>query len=629
MKAQIFKQEESKIAFATKGDEDQGRVKTLVPQFKTVLTLLVLFISIVTIAALENDNLKARAGVVIATTAILWCTEALPLMVTALMPAILFPFAGVMDTKEVCSKYFNYISMLMLGTFMMAESVEACGLHRRIALAILSLLGRSEALLMLGSMLVAWKLSMFMSNTATTAMMLPIIGAVIDSLRLIQRELDRKNVAAAGLPMGVISENGSVTDPIPDASEEEDEKDLSKHDTPQFTWFCKGLILSIPYGASIGGIATLTGTPPNLVFKAFYDEYFPRGPSVDFGKWMAFCYPISLMVVLMGWHILVLMYARNSYLDLMKNLVRPLVNLVSPGSMSTEDSDETTKWKHVNTEIKKKYRLLGPLRFPEVVLFVLTIFLVLLWLFRDPAGMEGWAITHAKNMVPVTHGVGDTEKVHAYLKDAWIVILIGVFLFCIPTKNPLQGTLLWRAPEGMKFSRSKKLLTMQTVMEKTPWDVLLLLGGGYAIAAGCEKSGLSLWLGESFSFLKGQNQVLIALVICIMVAMLTEVASNTASTTLLMPILAPMSKTLRVNPLFLMASGTIAASLAFCLPSATGPNALVFSFKEIRVIDMLRTGVIMNIASILIVVLGVSTWTLSILGIANNVYIDEWEPLPP
>ncbi|XP_063693484.1 Na(+)/citrate cotransporter-like [Bolinopsis microptera] len=599
------------------GEEDESRVKTQVPKWRTAFTLLVILIAVIIISSLGNDQLKERAGVVIATTALLWCTEAMPLMITALMPAILFPFAGVLDTKQVSAVYWNYISMLMLGTFLMAESVEACGLHKRIALAILSLLGRSEALLLLGSMLVAWKLSMFMSNTATTAMMLPIIGAIIESLRSIQREMDRKN-GAAGIDMGTVTTNGSVAEKL--AEEEEEERD-SVH---------RRLILSIPYGASIGGIATLTGTPPNLVFKSNLEKFFPNSPSVDFGKWMAFCYPISFLLVITGWHVLVIMYARHSYVDMIKLIGKKLVNIFVPGRFSTDDTDDQKKWKQVNSEIQKKYRALGPLRFPEVVLFCLVIILVILWLFRDPAGLQGWSIAHYKSLVQhdaVEGAYGsDGESIHPYLKDAWIAIVIGVVLFNIPTENPLEGTWLWKAPPGKKFKRSEKLLTMETVMKKTPWDVLILLGGGYAIAEGCESSGLSQWLGDSFGFLIGQNNVLIAMVICFMVACLTEVASNTASTTLLMPVLAPMSKTLNVNPLFLMISGTISASLAFCLPSATGPNALVFTFKEIKVIDMLRTGVIMNILSVLVVVLGVSTWTLSILGIENNEYIDSWEP---
>ncbi|KAL5262736.1 hypothetical protein ACHWQZ_G008214 [Mnemiopsis leidyi] len=595
--------------------EEEHKVKTQVPQWKTVFTAVVVLVAVIIIASLENDQKKERAGVVIATTALLWCTEAMPLMITALMPAILFPFAGVLDTKEVSAVYWNYISMLMLGTFLMAESVEACGLHRRIALAILSLLGRSEALLMMGSILVAWKLSMFMSNTATTAMMLPIIGAIIDSLRSIQRDIDKKN---GDIKMKEVQTNGSVAEALP----EEEEGAVEEADLPQFVWFCKGLILSIPYGASMGGIATLTGTPPNLVFKQNFEKFYANGPTVDFGKWMAFCYPISFLLVVVGWHVLVLMYARSSYVDMIFTIFRKIGNLVSPGTFPSEESDDQKKWRQVNSEIKKKYRALGPLRFPEIVLFCLVIVLVILWLLRDPAGMEGWSIAHGKSMVD---GFTHHTPLHPYLKDAWIAILVGILLFNIPKENPLEGTFLWRSPPGKKFKRSEKLLTMDVVMKKTPWDVLVLLGGGYAIAEGCEKSGLSQWLGDSFGFLNGQNNVLVALVICLMVACLTEVASNTASTTLLMPVLAPMAKTLNVNPLFLMISGTVSASLAFCLPSATGPNALVFTFKEIRVIDMLRTGVIMNVLSVLVVVLGVSTWTLPILGIDNNVFIASWE----
>lgn len=600
-------------------NEEMQTVKTTAPQWKTVFTVLVLSIAVITIVSLPHtkEALPGKAGVVITITALLWCTEAVPLMITALVPVILFPFAGVVSSKDLSAVYFNDISMLMLGTFLIAESVETSGLHKRIALGVLSLVGRSEALLMLGSMLVTWKLSMFISNTATTAMMLPIIGAIIESLRKIQADLGRRGT---DFQMEEVLEN-EASEPSTEVMEEEGEdsnegkeRGVNIQDTAQFKWFCKGLILSIPYGASIGGIATLTGTPPNLVFKAAFETAFPNAPTIDFAKWISFSYPISLLVVLFGWHILVLMYAWRSYLDMILNIGRFFYKLITWGKEVGPETKETKKWRKVNSEIRIQYKALGNLRFPEIVILFLVACLVFLWLLRDPSGMVGWGARHLLDMVEFDHA----DKPSPYLSDAWIVILVGIMMFIIPRSNPLAGIWLWKPPPGKKFERSEKLLDMDIVMKKTPWDVLILLGGGYAIAHGCKESGLSEVLGKSFMFLKGQEPVVIALVVCIMVAILTEVASNTASTSLLMPILASMSQSLKLNPLYLMISGTIAASLAFCLPSATAPNALVFTFKEIRVIDMLRTGVIMNIASVLLVVLGVSTWSKGILGITDT-----------
>ncbi|KAL5270158.1 hypothetical protein ACHWQZ_G001031 [Mnemiopsis leidyi] len=572
---------------------------TAVPQWKTVFTLFVLFVTTVVSMNLPIKAKEGRAACVILATAFLWMTEALPLMITALIPAIMFPLVGIMDTKEVCAKYFNYVSMLMMGTFLVAESVEACGLHRRIALKILSLLGRGEAMLMLGASLCTWILSMFMSNTATTAMMLPIVGSIVQSLREINESMG-ETLLTVKFDSNDEGKDSTKVDIV--------RADGSRLDTKQFKWFCKGLLLSVPYGASIGGIATLTGTPPNLVLKSIFEATFPGQKSVDYQTWFTVAFPLSLILIIAGWTFLCLVYARSSYW----NLITGKFIWDKSGNTYKGKNKEVQKWRHVNKTIRKEYRKLGGLRFPEVILILMVILLILLWLLRVLEGADGWAEVHAK-----TIGKMDGEgKYKVYLKDAWVVITLALFLFVIPTENPFRGSCKLKPDPGTeKFTRIKRLLDLETVLKKTPWDVLFILGGGYAIAAGCKDSGLSAWIGEQFSFLHNSPHVVIALVVSSFVAILTEFASNTASTTLLLPVLISLSQAIKVHPLYLMMTGTLSASLAFCLPSATGPNALVFAFKEIKVLDMIRTGLAMNAISVLITVAATSTWVYTMLDL--------------
>lgn len=587
---------ERALNYIKEENDSERSIRTLLPQWKTVFTIIVFVLTTLVALCLPIENKEGRAACVILATALLWMTEAMPLMITGLVPAVMFPLVGIMDTKEVCDKYFNYVSMLMMGTFLVAESLEACGLHRRIALKILSLLGRGEALLMLGAGICTWILSMFMSNTATTAMMLPIVGSIVESLRDVNRKLGNDIISVK------IDKEAEKESDI--AKVEIINVDGTRPDSKDFKWFCKGLFLCVPYGASIGGIATLTGTPPNLVLRSIFEATFPGQKSLDYQEWLQVAFPLSLILIIAGWTLLSLIYARSSYW-----------NLITLRSLwKSEKSAEDQKWSHVNKTIRKEYEKLGSFRFPEVVLLGMGLLLIFLWLFRELEGIDGWAELHAEYI-----GSYDKRgKLKIYLKDAWVVVALSLFLFIIPAENPFRGKVLLKPPPGTeRFTRIKRLLDLDTVMKKTPWDILFILGGGYAIAAGCKDSGLSVWIGHKFGFLHNSPHVVIALVVSTFVAILTEFASNTASTTLLLPVLVSLSQAIRVHPLYLMMTGTLSASLAFCLPSATGPNALVFAHPEIRVIDMIRTGLIMNFICVLITVAATSTWMYNMLNLSE------------
>eukprot|EP00116_Pleurobrachia_bachei_P005205 sb/3465467/ len=345
-------------------EEPEGEVQvveyTVLPRWKTVVTVTVLLVAVITGMSLpvetpiyRNPDLPGK-----------------PLAFSpddpCLLPALLFPFFGIMDTKEVCGKYFNYVSMLMLATLLIAESFERCGLHRRLALKILSVLGRGEALLMLGAMICTWLLSMFMSNTATTAMMLPIADAIIDSLREVTARQDIQ-----------LSKVRSSPD-----QDDQEAGQFSRKQEQEFKRFTKGLLLCVPYGASIGGIATLTGTPPNLVLQTIFEASFPNQPSIDYKTWLFMAFPLSAILLLVGWTILCLVYARTSWIN--------LITLKLCCDKSGENK-EREKWNHINRTIQVEYKTLGSMRFTEIVLTLIVLLLVFLWLFMLPDQFPGWA----------------------------------------------------------------------------------------------------------------------------------------------------------------------------------------------------------------------------------------------
>ncbi|CAB1427365.1 unnamed protein product [Pleuronectes platessa] len=548
---------------------------------------------------------EAACAYVIALMAVYWCTEVLPLAVTALLPTILFPVLGIMESKDVCMQYLKDTNMLFVGGLMMAVAVEQWNLHRRIALRALLLVGVRPALLMLGFMGVTAFLSMWISNTATTAMMVPIVQAVLDQLHghvdpepssKIQRTTvvphpeetisDPKNMAAdhemtsqgetdevqsQDKPPSVRVSVDSCCPPVEVVSEEEDESRTMS----------KGLLLSVCYAASIGGIATLTGTGPNLVLIGQMSQLFPQnGDVINFASWFVFAFPIMVLMLTLAWFWLQFLYVGCN-----------LRKTWGCGAVQSE------KERAAYNVIKDEHRGLGPMSYGELSVLALFILMVALWFTRDPRFMNGWA-THIFNAKA------------EFVTDATVSLFVAVLLFVLPSEPPRYlccwrscdtEAEVWRGP-------APPLLTWKVTQEKMPWSIVLLLGGGFALAKGSEESGLSLWLGDQMSPLQSIPPWSVSVVLCLLVATFTECASNVATATLFLPILASMSQSMGLNPLYVMIPCTLSASFAFMLPVATPPNAIVFSFGVLKVSDMARTGVVMNVIGIGCITLAINSW---------------------
>ncbi|XP_042270192.1 solute carrier family 13 member 5-like [Thunnus maccoyii] len=533
---------------------------------------------------------EAECAYVIILMAVYWCTEVLPLAVTALLPALLFPLFGIMQSKAVCMQYLKDTNMLFVGGLMVAVAVEQWNLHKRIALRVLLFVGVHPALLMLGFMGVTAFLSMWISNTATAAMMVPIVQAVLEQL----------NNSDAELPQILSSEEqvqtSEMDSKLPSQTENQSEgqgpvmvtfldaaMEATRHkEAAERRRMCKGMTLCVCYAASIGGTATLTGTLPNLVLKGQMSQLFPQnGDVINFSSWFGFAFPNMILMLTLAWLWLQFVFVGFNF-----------KKTWGCGAVKTE------KEIAAYNVIREQHRLLGPMSFGEISVLGLFTLLVVLWFTRDPGFMDGWATVIFNSRAE-------------YVTDATVAVFIAVLLFVLPSKPPHFCS--WRT-QGLDTAPHQSagptppLLTWKVAQKKLPWGIVLLLGGGFALAKGSEESGLSKWMGDQMTPLQSIPPWAIVIVLCLLIATFTECTSNAATATLFLPVLASMSQSIGINPLYVMVPCTLSASFAFMLPVATPPNAIVFSYGYLRVADMASTGIIMNIIGILCITLAINSW---------------------
>ncbi len=476
-------------------------------KFGAFLAGPILFFYLVFFVELDKNNPAVSYTLAVAVLmALWWITEIVPLAVTSLLPFILFPVLGVMNGKLVASNYFNDIIFLFLGGFLFALAMQKWNLHRRIALKLLMLVGNSPAKIMLGFMLATSFLSMWISNTATTMLMIPILMSIIVKL-------------------------------------EEVNKNKSIH------LFSTGLLLAVAYSASIGGVSTLVGTPPNLSFARIFAIYFPEAPEISFALWFFYAFPIVVVLLSITYGYLYLVFIRRN----------------------------SKNWSTINTsDIETEYKNLGPWVAEQKIIAFLFILLAILWFTRADLNFGFFSVKGWSNLFA-------NPK---YLNDGTVAITIAVLLFLLPSKN----------------GHGKFIMDWKTA-EKIPWDIILLFGGGFALASGFKESGLSYWFGDQLIWLKGVHPIIIVLSVSLLITFLTELTSNVATVETFLPVLAGLAMSLELNPLLFMLPATISASLAFMMPAATPPNAIIFGTKRIKVIEMSKTGFILNFIGIVIVTL--------------------------
>ncbi|OZC07307.1 hypothetical protein X798_05673 [Onchocerca flexuosa] len=496
-----------------------------------VLILTPIILSPILFSFPQSQN-EAKCGYCVIIMAIYWVMEVLPLAVTALLPLILYPLLGLMKSDEVAHMYLSDASILFIGGLMIAVAVQKCKLHNRVALFVLTIVPPQPCWIMLGFMLITAFLSMWISNTATTALMVPIANSVIIELVNSNRRNEFSDaLAGEALIEEKHNENSDGRRKSLGTISTRDPTEILSKDEHLMA---KGLLISIAFGANIGGIATITGTPSNLVLMGQIKEIFPLADTgINFISWMVFALPFAITCLLITWLTLVLIFFRNA----------------SKGHTAIKDT------------LRQKYDELPSFSFAEVGISV--CFLIL------------------------------------YVTDATSAILVAIILFAIPNQKPdFFG----------KSENVETLLDWKTVQAKFPWSVVLLLGGGFAMAAGVKESNLSYRIGETMQMLQ-ILPVNVIMAICIFITVfLTNICSNTVTASIFIPIMAELAKSLEIHPLYFMIPTTLASSMAFTLPVATPPNSIVFASGLLRVTDMLLAGILATIECGLLAILFMITW---------------------
>ena len=485
-------------------DKPRSYGKTVVQKMGIVSGPSIFLLSLYISAASSEKHLAGNMAAVAVFMAIWWITEAVPISVTALLPVVLYPLLGIMTGNATAHLYMNSTIFLFMGGFMIALTMEKWGLHKRIAFTIIRIIGGGSSRIILGFMTAAAFLSMWISNTATAILMVPIGLAVIFQM----------------------------------------EKRFGVEKSRKFS---VGLMLGIAYACSVGGIATLVGTPPNLSFARIFTIIFPKAEPIGFGQWMVMALPITLIMLGLLWILITKIFFRVG------------ADLIPDRSL-----------------IDEEYHKLGKMIYEEKIVLILFLTTAFLWVFRKKIVLGVLTIPGWSQFLPYSK----------MIDDGTVALFISLILFLIPAKNGDSKTLTVMGPD---------------VFKNIPWDIVLLFGGGFALAAGFKVTGLSEIIGSQFKGLSDTPPFIIVNILCLTLTFLTELTSNTATTEMILPILASVAVAIKTNPLLLMIPATISASCAFMMPVATPPNAIIFGSGRVRIIDMIKIGFVANIASVIII----------------------------
>ncbi|WP_170006454.1 SLC13 family permease [Bacillus fonticola] len=499
----------SKATSSTQPNPEPNKRKLSTRQLTGLWLGPVLFLAI--LLFLRPEDLSPEAVGVLASTAWIatwWITEAIPIPATSLLPIVLFPLTGAM-TDGVTSAYGDPNIFLFMGGFVIAIAMEKWNLHKRIALNIILVVGTSTSRLVLGFMVATGFLSLWISNTATAMMMMPIALAVI------------AHVSSS------LKVEGTQTN------------------------FGKALMLAVAYSASIGGLGTLIGTPPNAILASTVNELY--GIEISFATWMLFGVPIAVILLAFTWFYLV-------------RVAFPLKIKELPGGKGV---------------ILDQRKQLGAMSYEEKWVMFVFVAAAFSWITRS---------FFLNNFLPT-------------LNDTIIAITFAVLLFLLPSRAAADGRIV-------NWDDAKKL----------PWGILLLFGGGLAIAAGFRDTGLAVWIGDQLTGLAAVPFIFIIAAVTFLVLFLTEITSNTATGTMMMPIMASLALAIDVHPYTLMVAAGVAASCAFMLPVATPPNAIVFGSGYIEIQDMVKAGFWINIVSALVITVMVYFLLGAVWGIDISVF---------
>ncbi|XP_026548822.1 solute carrier family 13 member 4 [Notechis scutatus] len=577
---------------------------------------------------------EASCAYVLIVTAIYWVSEAVPLGAAALIPAFLYPLFGVMKSSEVAAEYVKNTTLLLIGVICVAASVEKWNLHKRIALRMVMMAGAKPGMLLLCFMCCTTTLSMWLSNTSTTAMVMPIVEAVLQEL--VKSEEDHEMNGTAGstireeketislgdkhgqgsLELIFINEDATTADfsslmqsknmngvhmiantigtmnsrtngqhlpqaqilVLPSQPQNLDQHSKQQYPSKHDHMICKCLSLSISYAATIGGLTTIIGTSTNLIFLEYFNNHYPNSDVVNFGTWFLFSLPISLIMLVLTWFWMHWLFLGCNFKE----------------TCSISKKKKTKREEMSEKRIQEEYEKLGNISYPEMMTAFFFILMALLWFTREPGFIPGWSSFFEQK---------------GYRTDATVSVFLGFLLFLIPAKKPCFGKKTkGHVSKSTDVNSGESIITWKDFEKTMPWEIVVLVGGGYALAAGCKTSGLSTWIGRQMLSLSSLPSWAVSLLACLLVSMVTEFVSNPATITIFLPILCGMSESLQINPLYTLIPVTMCISFAVMLPVGNPPNAIVFTYGHCKIKDMIKAGFGVNIIGLVIVTLAINTW---------------------
>ncbi|XP_056132970.1 solute carrier family 13 member 4 [Lampris incognitus] len=609
---------------------------------RKLIVVVLIPLSLLPLPLLQPTS-EACCAYVLMVTAVYWVSEAVPLGAAALVPAFLYPLFGVLRSSEVAAEYCKDTTLLLMGVICLAASIEKWNLHKRIALRMVMIAGAKPGMLVLGFMCCTVFLSMWLSNTSTTAMVMPIAEAVLqqlictgvadaqhdsetaeapdddsaaldkednldkNQLELFYRsesnctkqelctltEVQSVEVNGVALKRSASQEfikqtNGhlpQVAIDIPLPKRVKARRD-SQYPTKRDHMICKCLSLSITYAATIGGLITITGTSTNLIFAEQFNTRYPDAKVINFGTWFIFSFPIAIIMLVLTWLWLHCLFLGCNFRE----------------TCSLSKKRKTKREMMSERRIHEEYTKLGPISYPEVVTGVFFILMTLLWFTREPGFVPGWTSLFEKK---------------GYRTDATVSVLLGFLLFLIPARRPFSPSSSGKDKDDPNADPLAPMITWKDFQRLMPWEIVILVGGGYALAAGCKVSGLSVWIGRQLEPMSGLPPWAVTLLACLLVSAVTEFASNPATLTVFLPILSALSETLQINPLHTLIPSTMCVSFGVMLPVGNPPNAIVFSYGHVQISDMVKAGFGVNLIGVAVVMMAITTWGVPLFNLTE------------
>ncbi|EDW83334.2 uncharacterized protein Dwil_GK22372 [Drosophila willistoni] len=482
--------------------------------------------------------------------ALFWITEAIPLYLTSLFPVIFLPLFGILSSDQVCRLFFSDTVVMFLGGLLIALAIEYCNLHQRIALRTILVVGCSPRRLHFGLVMVTCFISLWISNSAATAMMCPIVKAVLN-------EMNSQNIFQVYMT--------------------QEEEPMEEGDPPHPSIISLAFYFGIAYASTIGGCGTLIGTGTNLTFKGLYDTRFPQSKEkIDFPIFMAYSFPIVVLVNIL----LVYLSLQVTHMGLFR-----------PNSKVGQEVKRGAQGQNVVKDmIKERHKELGPMTCHEIQVAIMFFLMVVLLFTRQPGFVSGWGdLLNAKQ-------IGSAPPV-------WLPVIL---LFALPTQYTFFKYCCGKAPfTGRTLDAC---LSWVYIHKNTPFGLCFLLGGGFALAEGSKVSGMAKMLGDSMKFVSSMPAIVVQAICIIMGLFCTAFSSNVAICNILIPIFCEMALAVKMHPLLLTLPPSLAISMAYHLPVSTPPNAIISGYAAIKTKYMAVAGILPTFWALVLLVLNTATW---------------------